>query len=725
MNYSLRSKKIGKGSHMKVLICGQYGIICNELIQRLKKESHEIFVITGSETRINEKKVRGVLQEYKFSFQSKGIETILRNVNCDVMIILGICDIGYARKRDDVSRSTYVGDMTNLLNEAKKVGIKRVIYCSSIGVYGESSMEPISIQSALMPETNDMHMFAQVEAVFRQENSDEFHITIIHFPEVYGDRNPNSMDICTRLLEGCYHDKKVMIMKEKEHRVLYAKDAVDALMRIFQDSEMERHYIVPGSIYTEEEILEEVKRLLPEDIICMDEESSDNQGIAPIKDISKKPISYYIKYGLREGLLATSKVLQEDDFEQEEKKDTNVFRKILVPILENIGLFLITHWIVSLLNGTVLEKSIDFYLIYIVLIAITYGNLHGLFAIALSAIAKIASVFPEAVIVFSNYEIYLDILQMLIIGVAVGYMRDWYYREKADLMDEKKYYESELIDITRIYDSNQSVKNMYEKRIISYQNSFAKVYDIAKRLDFWEPQKVIFEGVDVIKELMEIQDVAIYIGNKKSKYFRLAAFSSKKAVAMGKSICIDPSLKMYQSLQQREVYRSHSIGEEEPAYVSGVYNLDKELIAVIMIWTNDLTKINLYQANLLALVVRLVEDSMIRATAYLENLSNQYFENSRIMYPDAFNKMYDIYKDGKSQGKMDYVLLKMISRKSFLTKEEEMDYYHLLESLVRETDFLGKVEDTIYILLANSNTEDAKFVRERFKRNQLEFDIVD
>lgn len=716
-----------KGVNMKVLICGQYGIICNELIQRLKKENHDIFLITGNETGGNEKKARGVLQEYKFNFQSKGIETILKNINSDVMIILGSCDIGYTKREDDRSQITYVGDMTNLLNEAKKIGIKRVIYCSSLGVYGESSIDEISTDSIMSPETRYMRMLAQVEAVFHQENSEEFHVTTVHFPEIYGERSSNHADICTRIIQACYRDKKVTIMKEKQHRILYAKDAVDALMRIFEDSEMERDYIVPGSVYTEEEILDEVKKLMPEEGIKIEEEPVTNQTIARIKDISKKPLQYYIKYQLQEGILATFKLLQEENVEREEKDNHNILRKMIVPVLENIALFVITHWVVGLLNGTVIGSSIDFYLIYIVLIAVTYGNLHTLFAIALSTIAKITSVFPEVISmsIVSSYEIYLDILQMLVIGVAVAYMRERYRRENADLMDEKRYYESELIDITRIYDGNQYIKNMYEKRIISYQNSLARVYDITKRLDFWEPQKVIFEGINVVKELMEIDDVSIYIGNKKSSYFRLAAFSSKKATAMGKSICVDNNLKMYQSLQQREVYRSHNIGEEEPAYVSGVYNVEKELIAVIMLWTNDLTKINLYQANLLALIVRLVEDSIIRATAYLENLSNQYLENSRVMYPDAFKKMYDIYKDGKSQGKMDYVLLKMLGTNKFMTKEEEISYYHRLQSLIRETDFIGKGEETTYILLANSNTEDAEFVRERFKKNKLEFEIVE
>ncbi len=42
----------------------------------------------------------------------------------------------------------------------------------------------------------------------------------------------------------------------------------------------------------------------------------------------------------------------------------------------------------------------------------------------------------------------------------------------------------------------------------------ARIYEIASRLDSWEPQKVIFEAVDVAKELLDIEDVAIYMAGK-------------------------------------------------------------------------------------------------------------------------------------------------------------------------------------------------------------------
>ncbi|MFR5915624.1 MAG: hypothetical protein ACLUGJ_11545 [Blautia wexlerae] len=70
----------------------------------------------------------------------------------------------------------------------------------------------------------------------------------------------------------------------------------------------------------------------------------------------------------------------------------------------------------------------------------------------------------------------LGILQILVVsGVIVGHMKDKYRRKNGDLEDEKKYYQSELVDMTRIYDGNRYVKEIYEKRIVNYENSMVVV----------------------------------------------------------------------------------------------------------------------------------------------------------------------------------------------------------------------------------------------------------
>lgn len=145
---------------MKVLVCGEYGIFCRELIARLYKEKHDVFVITGSERPRREKPRNGVFQEYNFSFRSKNISTLMKNIEADLLIILGICDIKYSWKDMNQESVHYITGITNILMSAKDAGISKVIYCSSLGIYEGSSEKHIGLQSEFSPNTILMQTLA-------------------------------------------------------------------------------------------------------------------------------------------------------------------------------------------------------------------------------------------------------------------------------------------------------------------------------------------------------------------------------------------------------------------------------------------------------------------------------------------------------------------------------------------------------------------------------------
>ncbi len=299
----------------------------------------------------------------------------------------------------------------------------------------------------------------------------------------------------------------------------------------------------------------------------------------------------------------------------------------MIPLLENVGLFLLMTLLTYLLKDTWFGSIADLYLIYVVIIAVVYGCAHALFATLLTLLAKIGEILITGGAF--DYAAFTGILQVLVIGVVVGHMRDKYRRKNGDLEDEKKYYQSELVDMTRIYDGNRYVKEIYEKRIVNYENSMVRVYEASSQLDFWEPQKVIFQAVDVARELMGIDDVAIYITGSNTGYLRLAAASSEEARQMGKSIHADENFFMGRQLVERTVYRNRDLESSLPSYACGIYDREN-LNAIIMLWTKDLTKINLYESNMLALICRLIEASMNHAATYWNRLANQYIEGKEI-----------------------------------------------------------------------------------------------
>ena len=49
----------------------------------MQKESHEIFVITGK-NNINDKKIKGIFQQYNFDFTSERVGNVIENVKTKI-----------------------------------------------------------------------------------------------------------------------------------------------------------------------------------------------------------------------------------------------------------------------------------------------------------------------------------------------------------------------------------------------------------------------------------------------------------------------------------------------------------------------------------------------------------------------------------------------------------------------------------------------------------------
>jgi len=707
---------------MKVLICGEYGIFCKELIARLKKEKHDVYVITGSEKAKRKKPRDGVFQDYNFSFRSKSIRTVLKNIAPDCMIMLGACDVKFTWKDTNQESVRYLTGMTNLLMGAREVGIPNVIYCSTLGIFEETTIkDPEDVSYEELRRSAFCETMLQMNNICDEQNgSDDFRVKKIHFAEVYGDYGMPPYNFCNNIMEQYWYRDTLQIKSEDQHRVVYVNDAVDGVMRVLASDDNTTDYYVPGTIYTEKEIVNTVKKIIRGREVTVEESMKEDRELPNLSDVITAENVYKEKYSLKDGLEGLFKIFGKEKAYavENEEKEPFIRRKVL-PLVENIGLFLIVFMASLLLKDTWLGNSVNLYLFYVVLIAVVYGTNQALigtvlvFAVKTLELLNVGNAF--------DYADYIDVLQVLIVGVIGGYMRDKYKRKHSDLEDEKKYFQSELVDMTKIYDGNMYVKSIYEKRLVNYENSMAKIYEIASRLDCWEPQRVIFQAVDVVKELMEMEDVAIYIAGKDTQYLRLMASSTERARSMGVSLRADEEdIFMRDELVEKVVYRNKDFESEKPSYACGVYAQDS-LTAIVMVWTDDLTKINLYQSNMLALLCRLIEAAMNRARLYWNKLSDQYIEGTNILHEEGIDTMINLCKQGAKENKLVYELLKVPN--SYFAKNEKTVLEKVV-GLIRETDYMGIKDNELYIILMNANSKETDYVMKRFEKIEIPVEKV-
>jgi hypothetical protein len=213
----------------------------------------------------------------------------------------------------------------------------------------------------------------------------------------------------------------------------------------------------------------------------------------------------------------------------------------------------------------------------------------------------------------------------------------------------------------------------------------SRLYEVTSALDYLEPQKVIFQAVTVISRLMDSQDVAIYIGGGHSKYYRLAAATTSKARQLGKSFALEEGTQILDSLINKEIYRNKNLASGMPTMSGATYN-ESRITAVIMVWTDSLEGTTIYQSNLLAMLCRLIEKSILRAYDFMEALQEEsYYAESRIMKEEAFEKTLSVYKEGKERDLLEFSILVVELGEN---KEEELK---AAEQIVRDTDLYWAV----------------------------------
>lgn len=78
----------------------------------------------------------------------------------------------------------------------------------------------------------------------------------------------------------------------------------------------------------------------------------------------------------------------------------------------------------------------------------------------------------------------------------------------------------QIADLQEINATNVRIKAAMEQQLIGHQDSIGKIYQITSRLEQQMPEEVLFDAVEMMKELLHTEDVAIYsIANQ--EYARL------------------------------------------------------------------------------------------------------------------------------------------------------------------------------------------------------------
>lgn len=722
---------------MNVLVIGGSGSLINNMIVKLNKEGHRVCLLTGS--RYDKQPYQKVFEKYNFTYDSTCLNEVFESISPDLTIYMGAYDTNFRWKDEEAEAVRYSASLMNILMGYAMRCQGRFVYLSSDEVYGKSCgkdiselepAEPVGIRGMALLQGEEM-----CESYRRNRGLDVVTLRLDHLYRIPKDRSEAKLDICSSMCLEALEKNMISIDEDNTFSLLYEADAVELIYRAAASREHKNsiYNISSSEALSQRELAEMIKGAMGEGVWIIGENPGEKRKVL-------SGILYESEFGnpyfcsvedIVDKIVARMKAKRQVFLSEEEEKEPFIdrilkkagwFLKAVIPFAENMAAFIPFFMLNNRAVGSEYFANLDFYLLYVLLFSIIYGQQQATF----SALLAVAGYCFRQMYDRTGFEVMLDantyvwIAQLFILGLVVGYMRDQITKLRRESEEEREFIAQQLSDIQDINSSNVRVKDALETQIVNQNDSVGKIYGITSALDQYSPEEVLFYAAEMVGRLTRSRDVAIYTISNAS-YARLFSATSQKARMLGKSLRYTEMGEMYDTLAERKVFINRKMDERYPLMANAIYDNDN-MQMIIMIWGIPWESMTLGQANQLVVISSLIQNAVVRANRYLSALEDRrYVEGSQIMETDAFTALVKAYLTAKGRGLTECAVLKV---------EAGPDSYgesgKLLVGRLRQTDYMGTLEDGgLYALLSNTDTEGAQYVIGRFAEIGFESYIVE
>ena len=148
---------------MNILLIGGPGSFIDNIITKLNKEGHRIYLLTGS--KYKKVSYQKVFERYNFSYDSPCINEIFESVSPDITIYMGAFDTNYnwLEDEEELNATRYVSGVTTLLMAYARKKESTFVYLSSHEVFHGHYEEDILENEPLTPDTHKSMALAVAE----------------------------------------------------------------------------------------------------------------------------------------------------------------------------------------------------------------------------------------------------------------------------------------------------------------------------------------------------------------------------------------------------------------------------------------------------------------------------------------------------------------------------------------------------------------------------------
>jgi len=296
---------------MKILVTGGAGFIGSHLVDRLIKEGHKVVVVdnlsTGKKENLNPK-----AKFYKADIRGLKISQIFKKEKPEVVYHLAAqVDVRKSVENPIESAKVNILGSLNILENCKKFKIKKFIFPSSAGVYGEAKNLPIKENYPLNPIAPYSIGKLAIEKYLSFYQTQGLPFVSLRYANIYGPRQSGSGEgsvvaiFINKILKG---EKPVVFGNGNQTRdFLYVDDAVKAAISALKAKSGSIYNVGTNKEITINSLLELILKILNKKIKPIYKPLRKGEIIKSRIDYSKikKELGWQPKDDLKEGLKKT------------------------------------------------------------------------------------------------------------------------------------------------------------------------------------------------------------------------------------------------------------------------------------------------------------------------------------------------------------------------------------------------------------------------------------
>ncbi len=541
----------------------------------------------------------------------------------------------------------------------------------------------------------------------------------------------NDCNFLGEVFRALYNKDKVLFPYHREDPVdfLSMSDVAELMTQLTEETEDEsgNYCVVSGYRYTYGDLEDMLKLAVPDARIGYENypymaglpdysaELRERYGFIPMDNVMENIASYYRVF-VRE-------VVKDDSgLPGKLRRVLAGTGKEALKYTELILVFIIAEIVSGYTSDSIYFRFVDVRLFYILIMGTIHGTGTGLLAAVLECVMLFRGYMQMGMtgtILFYNIENWIPFAVYLMTGSITGYIST--KKEEAIDFAKREYglLRDKYLFLNDVYHGAIENKGEYRKQILGFKDSFGRIFDAVQKLDSELPDRVFFDGIKVLEEILENHSIAIYRLDSWQRFGRLAVCSNSLLTGLTKSIKIEDYQTVYDTVRRKQVWKNTEMLPDLPMYACGIFR-GEEIVLLVMIWKADADQYSMHYMNIFQIMCGLMQTSFLRAIEHEELAESRiYYKDTNIVYPERLRRLFEVQEAMKQEGVADYVLVRF-------AEKDKREISEKLTGMIRASDVLGADEQgNLYLLLVQMNRKNFNIVGDRLSKRGVEYQIVE